>query len=153
VRQDSSFAEKQESHPALLLVVPTARLSIQPPWLAGCQGEPGLSPREIPPRIGWRLLGPLTAKAQPSGRSLRKDGERRAFPRIAAALPGLEQTVESVDAPPPGCAAGRLASYGPLVDAVVANTSVRLARLPLLARTWNGLKPGLRPPPAKSRPA
>ena len=58
-----------------------------------------------------------------------------------------------VDAPPPGCAAGRPASYGPLVDAVVLNTSVRLARLPLLARTWNGLKPGLDPPPAKSRPA
>ncbi len=45
------------------------------------------------------------------------------------------------------------AVYGPLVDAVVANTSVRLARFPLLARTWNGLKPGLSPPPAKSKPA
>lgn len=61
--------------------------------------------------------------------------------------------LEPGDAPPPGCAAGRLASYGPLVDAVVANTSVRLARLPLLARTWNGLKPGLDPPLAKSRAA
>ena len=53
----------------------------------------------------------------------------------------------------PDGAAGRLIVYGPLVDAVVANTSVRFARLPLLARTWNGLKPGLDPLPAKSRPA
>ena len=50
-------------------------------------------------------------------------------------------------------AAGRLTVYGPLVDAVVPNTSVRLVRLPLLARTWNGLKPGRNPPPAKSSPA
>jgi len=43
--------------------------------------------------------------------------------------------------------------YGPLTVAVVENTSVRLSRLPLLARTWNGLKPGSSPLPAKSRPA
>ena len=42
--------------------------------------------------------------------------------------------------------------YG-LVEAVVANTSVRFAAWPLLARTRNGLKPGFRPPPAKSRPS
>ena len=38
--------------------------------------------------------------------------------------------------------------YGPLVVAVVENTSVRLARLPSFALTKNGLNPGLRPLPA-----
>jgi hypothetical protein len=33
------------------------------------------------------------------------------------------------------------------------NTSVRFSRLPLLARTWNGLKPGRMPAPAGASPA
>ena len=46
-----------------------------------------------------------------------------------------------------------LAAYGPPTDAVAENTSVRFSRLPLLARTWKGLKPGFTPEPAKSSPA
>ena len=72
---------------------------------------------------------------------------------------GPREAASTTEAPPPeggealkSHQCGVTAVYGS-VDAVVANTSVRLARLPLLARTWNGLKPGLSPPPAKSRPA
>ena len=73
---------------------------------------------------------------------------------------GPREPPETTGAPPPeGGEAPEVTpkaalppSYG-LVDAVVANTSVRLVGMASFERTKNGLKPGFRPPPAQSRPS
>src|SRR5215207_8430283 len=72
VRQDSSFSEKQESHPALLLVVPGSRL-VSGDWdacLPTAAGAPVMS-ENIPSRT--RRAARFASRASSSGATVEAD--------------------------------------------------------------------------------